>query len=149
AWADLKAGLPKETVSEAHLTFLSKFDLSPEDTLSTWGNVARQGYSVRARGLAARQLRFYVRGSQPADLPAWRGVIVEIVGSSEAVEVLRHAIPAALSLGGESASENADAIAALGEVLRSPATRDVHAQAVCAAHALSLGDPGVWSAFTQ
>jgi hypothetical protein len=77
----------------------------------------------------------------------WRAKVAELIGGSEVSSVLAQLIEAAVSLGAGKASDDAAALGALGEVLRSPATLDVQAQAVCAAHTLTAGDAAVFEAF--
>jgi hypothetical protein len=149
-WAELKAGLETASVSEERLVYLSRFDLPLAEALEAWGNTARSAYSLRARALAGRELRSFTgrleEGGQE-DREALRSLILELLGSSEASELLRQVIPTATALGGENAGENADLLEALGDVLRSPATRLVHAAAVCSAFVLTAGDQGTWAGF--
>lgn len=148
--ADLKADLPAASIPEPRLNYLSRFDLPLADALEVWGNTAKNGSSLRSRALAARQVRNYVRSldpSVPEDWPAWRSLVLDLLGSSEASEVLRQVIPAATSLGGPTAAENADLLDALAGILRSPVTRTAHGSAMCAAYRLTAEDQAAWAAF--
>ena len=148
-WALMETGLPSGGISDARLTFLSAFKLPAPMALATWGSVATQASSVRARWLAAQNLRSYVADLDPADLPVWRAFFVEMLGATEVSDTLSHVIQAVVTTGAPTAAENADALAGLGVVLHSPLTRAVHTNAVCAAFRLTRGDAAAWQAFTE
>jgi hypothetical protein len=146
-WALLESGLPSGGVPYTRLAFLSAFRIPAPLAMSTWGSVATQSNSARARFLATRHLRSYLSEVDPADLPAWRAFFVEMLSATEDTSVLGQAIRAVVTAMAPTAAENADALAGLGVVLHSPWTRSVHARAVCAAHKLTQGDAAAWSAF--
>ena len=116
--------------------------------LSTWGSVARQSSSVRARWLATQNLRTYLSDLDPADLPEWRAFFIEIPSATEVLDPLSEAIRAVVTTRAPTAAENADALAGLDVALHSPWTRTVHPRAVCAAFTLTQGDAAAWDAFT-
>ncbi|MEO5726183.1 MAG: hypothetical protein ABI134_34415, partial [Byssovorax sp.] len=76
---------------DARLALLAQFTISPELALSTWENVARTSNSLRARKLAVRYLRRYVSaegGLDPALLPAFRALFLDVLQHSEVAMVL-------------------------------------------------------------
>lgn len=151
-WAELAKGLSTEAVSEPRLAYLSKFSLPADEGLAVWSNLVESGYSPRVRALAAQQIRRYAERAGAAstfDRAAARARVAELIGGSEVSSVLAQLIPAAVALEAESASDNATALDALAEVLRSPATRGVQSQAVCAAYELSAGDAEAFAAFAE
>lgn len=146
-WALLEAGLAAGEISDARLTFLSKFRLPPEKALATWGPVAMQAGSLRARGLAIRHLATYLDELAPEALPAWRAFFAGMLETTEVSEVLRADLGAVVASRAATAVENGPALEGLTRVLHAPGTRSVHAAAVCAAFELSSGDPEVWEQF--
>jgi len=148
-WAQMETGLPAGGISDARLTFLSAFRLPAPMAMATWGSVATQASSVRARWLATQNLRSYLEGLDPADLPVWRELFVELLGASEVTDTLREAIQAVETTMAPTAAENADALTGLDVVLHSRLTRPVHVRAVCAAFKLTQGDADAWGAFAD
>lgn len=148
-WAELAAGLDAPSVPEDRLFFLSKMTIySDSGAREAWGGAARSAYSVRARTLAARQVQRYARGVNEAiDLDAWRGLVLELIGSSEAPEVLRPLMPAVIAVSLGDPAADADLLAALSEILRKPVTRTAHSTALCAAYGLAGGQGAAWDAF--
>ncbi|MFT3767465.1 MAG: M1 family aminopeptidase [Minicystis sp.] len=151
-WAELAKGLTTETVSEPRLAFLTKFTLPPAAALAVWGNVVENGYSLRARTTAARQLKRHAASLDaltPAEVDAFRTRVADLIGGSEVSSVLAQLIQTAVSLKAETASDNASALAALTAVLRSPATQTVQPLAICAAAALTADDSDAYRAFAD
>ena len=148
-WALMETGLPSGGISDARLTFLSAFKLPARMALATWGSVAMQASSVRARWLATQNLRSYLADLDPADLPVWRAFFVQMLSASEVTDTLREAIQAVVTSMAPTAAENADALAGLDVALHSRLTRPVHERAVCAAFKLTQGDTEAWRAFAD
>jgi len=148
-WALLETGLPSGEIPFTRLAFLSAFKIPAPLAMATWGSVATRASSPRARWLATMHLRSYIGELAPADLPAWRAFFVDLLSATENTDVLGQAIRAVVASMAPTAAENADALAGLGVVLRSPWTRPLHPRAVCAAHTLTQGDAAAWGAFVE
>ena len=146
-WAQMESGLPSGGIDYPRLTFLSAFKLPAPMALSTWGNVATQSNSVRARWLASYTLRSYLSELDPADVPAFRAFFVGLLSATEVTDSVSEAIRALVATMAPTAAENAGALAGLSVALHSPWTRPLHGRAVCAAPALTQGDAAAFSAF--
>jgi aminopeptidase N len=146
-WSQLVTGLPAGGISEARLFFLSRFRLSAPTDLSTWASVVTRSSSLRARRIAIQHLRSYVQTLEPEGVPAFRDFFVGLLSETEASEVLQTDISAVVATMAGTAAENEKALAGLGQVLRSPGARSVHAQAVCAAFKLTNGDAAAFAQF--
>lgn len=137
---------------DARLAFLAQFELSPELALSTWGNVARTSNSLRARKLAIRYLRRYVAiqdGLDPAMLPAFRALFLDVLQHSDVGTVLGQDIAAVVLTAAPTATENAAALERMQQVLESSLTRGVHPAAACAAFSLTRGDTDRYEQFVN
>ncbi|AGP41770.1 M1 family metallopeptidase [Sorangium cellulosum] len=148
-WSALAAGPPAGDLSDAHLRFLFNFDLPLETVLSAWGNVARQSSSLRARSLATARIRTEADRAPPEDFPAFRAFFSEIVASTEVSELLMEALTGLSRTMAPTAAENAEALAALGQQLRTASTTPFDGWAVCLASALTQGDAAAWSEFVR
>ncbi|WP_437567618.1 M1 family metallopeptidase [Sorangium sp. So ce542] len=146
-WALLRAGLAYGGVSDARLQYLSKFRLSPDAALRTWGPVALASSSVRARVVAIRHLATYVDGLDQAALPAWRDFFAGVLGVTDVSDVLAADLRAVVASAAPTAAGNEAALAGLTRVLRAPAARSVHPGAVCAAFVLTGGDEQAFRRF--
>jgi hypothetical protein len=135
---------------DARLAFLAQFTISPELALSTWGNVARTSNSLRARKLAIRYLRRYVSsegGLDPALLPAFRALFLDVLQHSEVAMVLGQDIGAVASTAAPTAAENAAALARMRQVLESSLTSSLQLAAACAAVTLTRDDAKAYQEF--
>lgn len=56
-WHEMETNPTSPLLNESELVLLANFTLAPERAFATWGKVAREGASVRARRLAHIQLR--------------------------------------------------------------------------------------------
>ncbi|MDC3960611.1 aminopeptidase [Polyangium jinanense] len=148
-WTSLETGLASGEVDYLRLSFLTAFDIPAPLAMSTWGRVAKQANMARARWLATIELRSYLSGLEPADIPTWRAFFVEMLSTTEDTDVLQQAIRAVVTTMGPTAAENADALAGLDVLLHSPWTRVAHLRAVCAAVKLTAGDAMAWDAFAE
>lgn len=148
-WTSLQTGLSSGDVDYLRLSFLTAFDLPAPLAMSTWGSVAKQAGTARARWLATMELRSYLSGLDPADIPMWRAFFVEMLSTTEDTDVLQQAIRAVVTMMAPTAAENADALAGLDVLLHSPWTRVAHLRAVCAAFKLTAGDAMAWAAFAE
>ncbi|HTN85488.1 MAG TPA: M1 family aminopeptidase [Sorangium sp.] len=146
-WSALAAGPPAGDLSDAHLLFLYNFALPLETLLSSWGNVARQSSSLRARSLAMTRIRLESDRARPEDLPAFRVFFSEIAASTEVFDILSQALTGLSRTQAPTAAENADALAALSQQLRTASTTPLDGWAVCVAFALTQGDAAAWREF--
>ncbi|WP_197041046.1 M1 family metallopeptidase [Chondromyces apiculatus] len=148
-WEMLETGLPDGEIPYMRLVFLSAFRTPAPVELGTWSNVARHASSMRTRWVAARQLRTRVPSLDPAEVPDWRAFFTALLVETDDTSVLNEAIRGVAGTMAPTSAENAEALAGLGSVLRSPWTRLVHWRAVCTAHTLVQGDSAAWSTFTE
>ncbi|WP_437671119.1 M1 family metallopeptidase [Sorangium sp. So ce131] len=146
-WSALETGLASGGVSDARLLFLSKFALPEARALAVWGPVALRSSALRSRLLAVRHLAAYLDRLDPAALPAWRAFFASVLEATDVAEVLRADLRAVVASAAPAAADNRDALAGLGRVLRARDARSVHAEAVCAALALTRGDQVAWDRF--
>ncbi|WP_437534015.1 M1 family aminopeptidase [Sorangium sp. So ce726] len=146
-WSALAAGPPAGDLSDAHLQFLYNFELPRETVLSAWGNVARQSSSLRARSLAMSRIRNDIDRNRPENVPALRAFFAEIVASTEVLDLLYQALDGLSLTKAPTATENAEALAALLQQLRTASTTPLDDFAVCVAHELTQGDAAAWSEF--
>ncbi|TKC99034.1 M1 family metallopeptidase [Polyangium fumosum] len=148
-WTSLATGLSSGELDYLRLSYLTAFDIPAPLAMSTWGSVAKQANTARARWLATMELRSYLSGLEPADIPAWRTFFVELLSTTEDTDVLQQAIRAVVTTMAPTAAENADALAGLDVLLHSPWTRVAHQRAVCAAIKLTADDAMAWAAFAE
>ncbi len=153
-WAKIAADPLDPSVPEGHLVYLAPFwtGLPPALARSAWGAVAYRGRSVHERGLGANTLRNYIEafGNQiaGAERDAWRAMATPLVAESRLVEVLPAAITVLGNVGGPSAAANADARAAIAQMLRDPVRSELNLRRpVCAARKLCSGDQAAWGTF--
>jgi len=146
-WDAMKSGLSAGGVSDARLYYLSKFNLSPSLELDAWGSVTQKAASPRARRIAAQHLYSYARSLDPADMPAFRAFFTEQLFATEVDDVLQMVIRGVVATMASTAADNEKALDGLRTVLGKGVTRQVHAQAVCAAYRLTQGDEAAFAVF--
>lgn len=146
-WSALAAGPPAGDLSDAHLMFLYNFELPLETALSAWGNVARRSSSLRARSLAMTRIRTDIDRARLEDFPALRAFFADVAASTEVYELLYQALDGLSRTKASTATENAEALAALSQQLRTASTTPLDGYAVCVAHELTQGDAAAWSEF--
>ncbi|HWL86121.1 MAG TPA: M1 family aminopeptidase [Polyangiaceae bacterium] len=153
-WAKLETGLPEGGISEARLSYLSRFELPVARSFSVWSAVARRGKSEDLRDQAIANLSNDAFRADQADLPRWRAFFSEMMTRSEAWIFVYNALFGVVAAAGPTADENAGALTSLNVVLHDPVDYwfgEVQADAVCAAYALIPGSPAApeWQIFVS
>jgi len=92
-WKEMETNPTSPLLNESTLILLSSFALSPERALETWGNIAREGATVRAKRLGLMQLRKHYEGvgefemPSEAQRPQWTDFFNEILTHVEVGEL--------------------------------------------------------------
>jgi hypothetical protein len=148
-WSVLEKGASPAVVDEPMAQYLTLFTLPETKALSVWGNVAKNGYSVRLREAAVSYLAKHPRISplSEAIVPQWRSTLIDIVKSSEIIPVLNPTFLALTRVVGKSADENKEVRAALVELLKNRQIIGAHFNAACLGFLFSNQDLAVWQAF--
>ncbi|WP_437716384.1 hypothetical protein WMF45_08135 [Sorangium sp. So ce448] len=93
------------------------------------------------------RIRLDIDRAQPEHVPALRAFFAEIVASTEVVDPLFQALDGLSRTKAPTATENAEALAALSQQLRAASTTPLDGFAVCVARELTQGDAAAWSEF--
>ena len=153
-WAKLATGFA-DGVSAQRVSYLSHFPgLSPARAFSIWSKVATNARSLDIRELAMSNLASYAEALDPADMGPWRAFFIQQLTANETENVLGGALYGVVATRGESAADNAAALAGLNAVLHDPNDYwygEDHSDAVCAAYALIPSAPEApeWQSFAS
>lgn len=93
------------------------------------------------------RIRTDIDRARPEHVPALRAFFAEIVASTEVFDLLYQALDGLSRTKAPTATENAEARAALRQQLRTASTKPLDGLAVCVAHELTQGDAAAWSEF--
>jgi hypothetical protein len=130
-WTALKDGLAPGEIADLRLTYLAKFDDPDSIGFSEWAGIATNGPSVRARTVAVERI-----ARRSTDVEEWHPFFVDLMGSTEASEVLRWAITGLLRTAPNDGSGAEQIVELLRGVLMNPVPQSVHGQAICGAYSV-------------
>ncbi|HVK66842.1 MAG TPA: M1 family aminopeptidase [Polyangium sp.] len=143
-WPKLEAGLPAADVPLARLQYLASLRLPEERELATFGVVASNAPSLRARRIALDHL---ARRARDVTSASWVTFYLDLLRATRTSETLPSAMNGASWAVYNTAMSINEFVAVLRDILHDEATRPSHARAICIGVRMLADDPAATAAF--